>query len=149
MKALDSANLAQPAPFRAMPIDSTRESNLDSTLDSADSIQESAQSAVSADILRFSHNDKKYVILPENEYNQMLENLRRMDEMIIQNLIEKEIAREMPKDLEDVCVVAKSMLKNRPNIAEIRRTVREIKARYPNLFIDVNEYFKSAMEFDD
>lgn len=107
-----------------------------------------AKDALNAESYRINFNDKNYIIIPENEYKMLLERYKQIDNELTQNLIEKEIAKEMPKDFDDVFIVAKSMLKDKPNISEIRRTVREIKARYPNLFIDVDEYFKGVMEFE-
>ncbi len=108
-----------------------------------------AKNALIAKSNHIKFNNENYVIIKENDYNEMMKNYKDMDNEITQNLIEKEIAKEMPKDFDDVFIVAKSMLNEHPNEAEIRRTVREIKTRYPNLFIDVNEYFKSVMEIDD
>ncbi len=108
-----------------------------------------ARNALIAKSNHIKFNNENYVIIKENDYNEMMKNYKDMDNEITQNLIEKEIAKEMPKDFDDVFIVAKSMLNEHPNEAEIRRTVREIKTRYPNLFIDVNEYFKSVMEIDD
>lgn len=108
-----------------------------------------AKNAIISKSNHIKFNNENYVIIKENDYNEMMKNYRDMDNEITQNLIEKEIAKEMPKDFDDVFIVAKSMLNEHPNVAEIRRTVREIKTRYPNLFIDVNEYFKSVMEIDD
>ena len=93
------------------------------------SLEQTAKEALIANTNHIKFNDENYTIT--------------------QNLIEKEIAKEMPKDFDDVFIVAKSMLNPHPNESEIRRTVREIKAKYPNLFIDMNEYFKSVMDFDD
>lgn len=94
-------------------------------------------------------NNENYVIVKERDYKALVEKCRQMDSALTQNLIEKEIAKEMPKDFDDVFIVAKSMLNEHPNATEIRRTVREIKMRYPNLFIDVNDYFRGVMEIDD
>lgn len=94
-------------------------------------------------------NDENYVIVKERDYKALVEKCRQMDSALTQNLIEKEIAKEMPKDFDDVFIVAKSMLNEHPNVAEIRRAVREIKMRYPNLFVDINDYFKNVMEIDD
>lgn len=113
------------------------------------SLETIAKNAILSQSNHIKYNNENYIIIKENDYNQMLENYKDMDDKITQNLIEKEIAKEMPKDFDDVFVVAKSMLNERPNITEIQRTVREIKTRYPNLFVDVNEYFKSVMDFDD
>ena len=113
------------------------------------SLEEIAKNALVAKANHIKFNNENYVIIKENDYNEMMKNYKNMDNEITQNLIEKEIAKEMPKDFDDVFIVAKSMLNEHPNVAEIRRTVREIKTRYPNLFIDVNEYFKSVMEIDD
>ena len=113
------------------------------------SIEQNAESALKQGVFHINFENKDYVILAESEYKNLLETCKQMDYTITQNLLEKEIAKEMPKDFDDVFIVAKSMLNEHPNVAEIRRTVREIKTRYPNLFIDVNEYFKSVMEIDD
>ena len=112
-------------------------------------VEQTARNALIANTNHIKFNDENYVIIKENDYNQMLKKNADMDNTITQNLIEKEIAKEMPKDFDDVFIVAKSMLNPHPNESEIRRTVREIKAKYPNLFIDMNEYFKSVMDFDD
>lgn len=113
------------------------------------SIEQIAKNALIANANHIKFNDENYVIIKENDYNEMMKNYADMDNTITQNLIEKEIAKEMPKDFDDVFIVAKSMLNPHPDVAEIRRTVREIKAKYPNLFIDMNEYFKNVMDFDD
>ena len=113
------------------------------------SLEQIAKNALLSKSNHIKFNDENYVIIKENDYNTMMKNYNEMDSLITQNLIEKEIAKAMPKDFDDVFVVAKSMLNPHPNLTEIRRTVREIKAKYPNLFIDINEYFKNAMDFDD
>lgn len=113
------------------------------------SLETLAKNALISKSNHIKFNNENYVIIKENDYNEIMKNYANMDNEITQNLIEKEIAKEMPKDFDDVFIVAKSMLNEHPNKAEIRRTVREIKTRYPNLFIDVNEYFKTVMESDD
>lgn len=113
------------------------------------SLETLAKNALISKSNHIKFNNENYVIIKENDYNEFMKNYANMDNEITQNLIEKEIAKEMPKDFDDVFIVAKSMLNEHPNKAEIRRTVREIKTRYPNLFIDVNEYFKTVMESDD
>lgn len=113
------------------------------------SIEQSAESALKQGVFSVRFNNENYVIVKENEYKNLLETCKQMDYTITQNLLEKEIAKEMPKDFDDVFIVAKSMLKEHPNEAEIRRAVREIKANYPNLFIDMDEYFKSMSEWQE
>lgn len=111
-------------------------------------LEKLAKDALSAESYSITFDDENYLIIKESDYKQMLESYRKIENELTQNIIEKEIAKEMPKDFDDVFVVAKSMLKDKPNISEIRKTVREIKARYPNLFIDIDEYFKGVMEFE-
>lgn len=117
-------------------------------MDNTKLIESLAENALNNDTYRITFDNKDYLIIPENDYKKLLESYQQMELTLTQNLIEKEIAKEMPKDFEDVFVVAKSMLKDKPNISEIRKAVREIKTRYPNLFIDVEEYFKGVMEFE-
>ena len=112
-------------------------------------LTQTAESALKKGISRINFENKDQVRIEEAEYKNLLDTCEKMDATITQNLIEKEIAKEMPKDFDDVFIVAKSMLNPHPNATEIRRTVREIKAKYPNLFIDMNEYFKNVMDFDD
>lgn len=91
-------------------------------------------------------DNKDYVIIPENEYLKMKETIKNSNRELIFSMLEKEIMQEMPKDFDDVYVVAKELLshKNTKKITlyDIKRTLKEIKSNYPNLFVDIDEYFK-------
>lgn len=98
--------------------------------------------------LRITLNDKHYVILQAREYRKMQRMIRAGNENLMLKSLEKEILQEMPKDFDDVFIVAKEMLSNvkikkeNLDIYDIRRIVKDIKSNYPNLFINIDEYFK-------
>lgn len=102
-------------------------------------------------------DNKDYVIISKNEYKKMQEIIKNSNDKIINSVLEKEILKEMPKDFEDVFVVAKAMIdeiknyKKEPNLSDIRRIIKDIKVNYPNLFINIDEYFKeiNMMSFND
>lgn len=93
-------------------------------------------------------DNKNYVIISENEYLKMKETIKNNNEELIFKNLEKEILQEMPKDFDDVFIVAKKILDNvqakKKNLTmyDIKRVVKEIKSNYPNLFVDIDEYFK-------
>lgn len=93
-------------------------------------------------------DNKNYVIISENEYLKMKETIKNNNEELIFKNLEKEILQEMPKDFDDVFIVAKKILDNvqakkkNLTIYDIKRVVKEIKSNYPNLFVDIDEYFK-------
>ncbi|RDU65228.1 DUF2603 domain-containing protein [Helicobacter sp. MIT 14-3879] len=97
-------------------------------------------------------NNERYIIIHENEYNKMQESIKNMDTTIINYMIEKEIAKEMPKDFDDVYIVVKNMLKNinkeHLTIYDIQRIIKETKTNYPNLFINIEEYLKEMNTLD-
>lgn len=95
-------------------------------------------------------DDKKYVLLLDSEYNKIQEIMRLNHEALIFKSLEKEILQEMPRDFDDVFVVAKTLLNNIQSkkknltIYDIKKIVRDIKVNYPNLFINIDEYFKQV-----
>lgn len=92
--------------------------------------------------------DDDYVLLLKSEYKKMQEIIRLNHEALIFKSLEKEILQEMPRDFDDVFVVAKTLLKSIQSkkknltIYDIKKVVKEIKINYPNLFINIDEYFK-------
>ncbi|RAX54757.1 hypothetical protein CCY99_03080 [Helicobacter sp. 16-1353] len=97
---------------------------------------------------RIKLDNKKYVIIAENEYLKMQETIKNNNEELIFKNLEREILQEMPKDFDDVFIVAKNIIndiqtkKKNLTIYDIKRIVKDIKSNYPNLFIDIDEYFK-------
>ncbi len=100
-------------------------------------------------------DDKKYMIITENDYLALQKTIQNSKNELINSMLEKEILREMPKDFDDVYVVAKNMLdmryKKDVTPYDIKRTIKEIKSNYPNLFVDIDQYFNeiNLMNFDD
>lgn len=94
------------------------------------------------------------MIISKQEYKEMQESIKNMNNEIIEHIIEKEIIKEMPKDFDDVYVVAKSIInekrnkKEKLNIYDIKKIIKDIKLNYPNLFIDIGEYFKEMNMLD-
>lgn len=95
-------------------------------------------------------NNTSYVLLLDSEYKKMQEIIRLNHEALIFKSLEKEILQEMPRDFDDVFVVAKTLLNNIQSkkknltIYDIKKIVKEIKLNYPNLFINIDEYFKNV-----
>lgn len=98
----------------------------------------------------FKHEDENFLIIPESDFRAIAEHVSELGAQIARHVLEKEVAREMPKDLEDVvAVVSANLASKNPSPREIRRVLGEIKAQYPNLFIDINEYFKEMHDEDE
>ena len=92
--------------------------------------------------------DEDYVLLLDSEYKKIQEIMRLNHEALIFKSLEKEILQEMPRDFDDVFVVAKTLLqsvqskKKNLTIYDIKKVVKEIKINYPNLFVNIDEYVK-------
>ncbi|WP_181881471.1 DUF2603 domain-containing protein [Helicobacter sp. MIT 99-5507] len=92
--------------------------------------------------------DYDYVLLLDSEYRKMQEIIKINHEALMFKSLEKEILQEMPRDFDDVFIVAKTLLKSIQSkkknltIYDIKKVVKEIKINYPNLFINIDEYFK-------
>ncbi len=92
--------------------------------------------------------DVNYVLILESEYKKIQEIIKLNHEALIFKSLEKEILQEMPRDFDDVFVVAKTLLNNIQSkkknltIHDIKKIVKDIKINYPNLFINIDEYFK-------
>lgn len=92
--------------------------------------------------------DDSYVLLLDSEYKKMQEIIRLNHEALMFKSLEKEILQEMPRDFDDVFTVAKTLLKGVQSkkknltIYDIKKVVKDIKINYPNLFINIDEYFK-------
>lgn len=92
---------------------------------------------------------KNYVLLEKNKYIDMKNSLDKNYKELIQNMLEKEIIKEIPKDFEDVYIVAKNMIDNMAKgkkvitIYDIRKTIKELKVNYPNLFVDLEQYYQA------
>lgn len=78
----------------------------------------------------------------------MQETIKSSTEELILRILEKEIRQEMPKDFDDVFIVAKQMLLNikgkKKHLTnyDIKKVVKEIRTNYPNLFFDIDEHFR-------
>ena len=92
--------------------------------------------------------DEDYVLLLDSEYKKIQEIMQLNHEALIFKSLEKEILQEMPRDFDDVFVVAKTLLqsvqskKKNLTIYDIKKVVKEIKINYPNLFVNIDEYVK-------
>lgn len=95
---------------------------------------------------------ENFVILKESEYAHLQEALRALGREVLYKQLEREILLEMPKDFDDVFVVAKQALegfearKKAISKQDIKKIIRDIKANYPNLFVNVDEFFPTNEE---
>lgn len=100
-----------------------------------------------------SLKNKNYVVLPENEYIRMQKTISEGNSKILYGMLEKEIMHEMPKDIDDVFVVAKVNLDNLKEqkkdigIQDIKKIIKDIKLNYPNLFMSLDDYELPELPF--
>ena len=106
------------------------------------------QSSLKSTPFSIKIGDEDYVLLLDSEYKKIQEIMQLNHEALIFKSLEKEILQEMPRDFDDVFVVAKTLLqsvqskKKNLTIYDIKKVVKEIKINYPNLFVNIDEYVK-------
>lgn len=98
-------------------------------------------------------DDGEFILLKKSQYNKLLNEVNKITEQLVESILEKEIIKEIPRDFEDAYIVAKNMLyktnsNKKPTINDIRKTIKNIKVNYPNLFIDMKQYFEDNIQED-
>ena len=75
---------------------------------------------------------KNYILLEENQYDDMIKLLKDVLEQNLELKLEQRIMAEFPIDIEDVKTVVKKEIETEE--ISIEEAIQKVKTEYPNLF---------------
>ncbi|GAD19619.1 DUF2603 domain-containing protein [Helicobacter fennelliae] len=92
-------------------------------------------------------DENEYAVMPQNVLKKIISIIRNAHEEKVYLELSRDISQNTPIDFDDVMVVALERLESRrlpdgslPQI-NTKAMVKELKKEYPNLFIDLNQYY--------
>ncbi|PAF47601.1 hypothetical protein BKH46_03505 [Helicobacter sp. 12S02634-8] len=99
-------------------------------------------------------DNQEYIVLPQNLLNSIIQTIKKAYEDKLKVELERDIATQTPIDFDDVLAVAFKRLESYrrsdgslPRI-DTRSFVKQIKKEYPNLFFDLDDYFRKQKSLD-
>ncbi|PAF47457.1 hypothetical protein BKH41_07720 [Helicobacter sp. 12S02232-10] len=99
-------------------------------------------------------NNQEYVMIPEALLKNIVQTIRKAYEDKLKVELERDIATHTPIDFEDVMAVAVKKLETfRKSDGSLPRIdthsfVEQIKKEHPNLFFDLDDYFRKQKSFN-
>ncbi|PAF43217.1 DUF2603 domain-containing protein [Helicobacter sp. 11S02596-1] len=97
---------------------------------------------------------QEYVMIPEALLKNIVQTIRKAHEDKLRVELERDIATHTPIDFEDVMAVATKKLESfRKSDGSLPRIdtysfVEQLKKDYPNLFFDIDDYFRKQKSFN-
>ncbi len=96
---------------------------------------------------------KAYAFIPSDTFSQMLKILKEAQKENFDLKLEKTIWQNVPNDFDDVWVVAMDEIKNlaqnegnKPVSIDLEKLIADIKKEYPNLFINLKDFYPQKLE---
>ncbi|HIP47326.1 MAG TPA: DUF2603 domain-containing protein [Campylobacterales bacterium] len=96
---------------------------------------------------------KAYAFIPSDSFAQMLKVFKQAQKENFDLKLEKTIWQNIPNDFDDVWVVAMDEIKNlaqnegnKPVSIDLEKLISDIKENYPNLFINMKDFYPNQLE---
>jgi len=100
--------------------------------------------------------EKAYAFIPADTFSQMVEAMKTAQQENFNLKLEKTIWQNVPIDFQDVWIVAmdeikKELAKSKDKKSfgiDIDKIVKDIKKKYPNLFLNLDKYLSQTNQED-